>query len=131
MIIKSQTFINIKMNFITKLIRAITQQDLIDDLHKQIAVSDEILNSLKAQNQKLVSDANVKTSEDERAFYWNDRFEKRSVVYRAEDNYLRDVRTFLIDKSTLLQEILDKKRLVLNDTYETIDNIEQWVIKNI
>lgn len=114
-----------------KLIRKITQQDKVDELKLSISLKDEMIESLRKDNEELVKNSNFKNTEDQRAEYWNNHFKKRAVVYTAEEKYKRDVRTYLIDKSDLLMDVLVKNNLISNDIYETIYNIEQWVIKNI
>ena len=80
-----------------------------------------------------MNELNFKTTEEQRADFWNSKWQKKKVVYRGQDNYLRDVRTFLEDKSDLLKEVLDEFNLVSvnGDSPETVYNIEQWVRKNI
>ena len=52
--------------------------------------------------------------------YWTNRFPHQPVIYRAQDNNPRDVRTFIFGRSYLLEDVINKYNLRGNNDDETM-----------
>ena len=62
---------------------------------------------------------------------WRAKFQKEPVVYRAQNNNPRDVRTFLFDRSHILKVYIDHYKLVGIDDEDTMRRITLWVMDNL
>jgi hypothetical protein len=62
---------------------------------------------------------------------WRSKFQVQPVIYRAQNNLPRDVRTFLFDKSCILEQcIIDYKLKGVDDT-DTTYKVLMWVIDHL
>jgi len=62
------------------------------------------------------------------AYYWNNRWKHNKVIYKAQKNIKRDVRTYIFDYSYLLEDI--SKRFKGSHDQKALQ-ILKWVIRNI
>jgi len=69
--------------------------------------------------------------EKKRANYWNSRQPKERVVYKAQYGRLRDVRTFIFDRSFILEDVIKNHNLVGKEDNETMYNILIFVMNHV
>ena len=69
--------------------------------------------------------------EKERAKRWTNKFRRERVTYNAQYGRPRDVRTFIFDKSYILEDIVRKHKLVGKNDDETIYKILLFVMDNL
>ncbi len=89
---------------------------LLTELNKEI-------NSLKLE---IVS---LKKPKDELKEYWDNKWSKNKVIYKAQGNIKRDVRNLILTKSYILQPIADKFKDQTNDKKAL--NILRYVKTNL
>ena len=123
---------NTKMKFIKNLLRELRQQPLVDELNKQLVIDNDIIISLNINNKKLIDEINFKTTEEQRAEFWNNKYPKNDIIYLAREDKIRfDVRNFIIPKDIIIQNILKENKLIGKDNDETALNCLIWIINNI
>jgi len=69
--------------------------------------------------------------EQKRADYWSNKWSKERVIYNAQYGRPRDVRTFLFDRSFILEDIIEGHKLIGKDDDETMYRILLYVINNL
>jgi predicted transglutaminase-like cysteine proteinase len=62
---------------------------------------------------------------------WRAKFQKHPVIYRAQNNNPRDVRTFLFDNSHILKLYVDHYNMVGIDDEDTMRRVTLWVIDHL
>jgi len=65
------------------------------------------------------------------ANYWNNKWPKERVIYNAQYGRPRDVRTFIFDRSYILDDVIHNYNLVGKNYDETMYNILIFVIDHI
>lgn len=69
--------------------------------------------------------------EQERAKRWTQKWSRHSVVYNAQYGRPRDVRTFIFDRSYILEDIVRKHKLVGRNDDETIYKVLMFVVAHL
>jgi len=80
---------------------------------------------------KIIKDFNMIQEENKRKTFWNNKWPKGKILYKAQGDYLRDVRTLLCDHSAILKKIIVTNDLIGENDNETVCKITCWCIKNI
>jgi predicted transglutaminase-like cysteine proteinase len=68
--------------------------------------------------------------EEIRENMWRSKFVVQPIIYAAQDKCQRDVRTFLFDRSYILEKYVDHYKLRGQDDNETMYKILMWTIDN-
>lgn len=66
-----------------------------------------------------------------RAEGWTQRWKQKPVIYNAQYGRPRDVRTFIFDKSYILEDVVKDAKLVGKDDDETMYKILMFVMSNL
>jgi len=69
--------------------------------------------------------------EQQRAKEWTNKWTRKPVIYNAQYGRPRDVRTFLFDKSYILEEKMRQYKLVGKNDDETMYKVLMFVIDNL
>lgn len=69
--------------------------------------------------------------EQERANKWNNKWPKERVTYDAQYGRPRDVRTFIFDRSYILEDVINKHNLAGKNDADTMYRILMFVMKNL
>jgi hypothetical protein len=62
---------------------------------------------------------------------WRSKFQVQPIIYRAQNNLPRDVRTFLFDKSCILEQCIIDYKLKGTSDSDTTYKIVMWVIDHL
>jgi len=96
---------------------------------KIVALNEQLI-KIQLENNELIKGLEVINEEQEdnqEEKYFNNKWEKGDIIYKAKGRYSRDVRTYLFDKSTILKNIVDSNKLIGDSDDETVYNCEQFV----
>jgi len=69
--------------------------------------------------------------EQERAKKWNNKWRKECVIYNAQYGRPRDPRTFIFDRSWVLNDVVNKNNLRGKNDDDTIYRILMFIMKNL
>ena len=70
-------------------------------------------------------------NEKARELLWRSKFTVQPIIYKAQDNCRRDVRTFIFDKSYVLEKYVDHFQLRAYTDTDIMYKILMWVIDNL
>ena len=113
--------------------------NLINWLNKRICASEhteiEILKQTVEEQtklrEKLIEEIQTESSENVRRNRFENKFKKNKLIYRAQGEYERDVRTLICDKSHLLEAFINENKLNAGTDDEKILKIQKAVYKAI
>ena len=70
-------------------------------------------------------------NEKARELLWRSKFTVQPIIYKAQDNCRRDVRTFIFDKSHVLERYVEHFQLRAYTDTDIMYKILMWVIDNL
>jgi predicted transglutaminase-like cysteine proteinase len=70
-------------------------------------------------------------NEKARELLWRSKFTVQPIIYKAQDNCRRDVRTFIFDKSHVLERYVEHFQLRAYTDTDIMYRILMWVIDNL
>lgn len=69
-------------------------------------------------------------SKDQLAYYWNNKWKHKIITYKAQKGIERDPRTYIFNKSYILEKVIRKMKLPKEDNKKAYA-ILLWVMRNI
>lgn len=63
--------------------------------------------------------------------WWEDKFKKQAVLYKAQYNSVRDVRNFIFDQSYILEDVIKRYKLKGIDDNDTVFKCYLFVLDHI
>ena len=119
-----------------KIISRFKNEDKIKELNNQINYLNNAIQEKDKEIKKLKDDKNFKTTEEQKAEYWNNKWNKTELTYPAREDNIKlryDLRNFVYSKSHIIENsdiIKELKNSNLEDDKKVLE-VLRWAGRNL